>query len=122
MDLASQDPSPNLFPDFTEMDLRYLKGHAILLPSSQLKQYDQHDDAIKLLEIYDGVLESSSAEARLVSLFRVKDKWTADELHIYLADWLEMGWETFLLKNAKMLKEKNPFDESKEITYYINKF
>lgn len=56
--------------------------------------------------------------------FEIKEKWTFRELETYLSDFIDadMGFDNFLLKFRRMIKEKNPFDESKDINFYIRKF
>ena len=63
-------------------------------------------------------------EQRLITLFDFKAKWTYEELRVYMEDFIEKGAdvENFLMKNTRMVKEKNPFNEEKEVNYYIKKF
>ena len=66
----------------------------------------------------------NSTEKRLEALFFIKNQWTKGELQYYIEPFLELGinFDSYLMKNLKVIKEKNPFDSSKEIVYYLKKF
>ena len=57
-------------------------------------------------------------------MFDIKDRWTHPELYLYLKDFIDIGvnFDNYLMKNTKILREKNPFNLEKDITYYLKKF
>lgn len=87
----------------------------------------KHDDVIRLLHPYYSAefeYSNNSAEKRLDALFEIKDKWTQQELVHYLRRFVDIGvnFDNYLIKNAKIIREKNPFDQRKDIAYYLKKF
>lgn len=126
--LMEADPSKNLFEGLTEFDLSFIIGQAVIIPKDQIKLVmDKKDHAIRSLHPYfapelDGC--GSSAEKRLEALFALKEKWTKSELESYLTPFIDLTvkFDTYLMKNTRMIKEANPFDPSKETAYYIKKF
>jgi hypothetical protein len=52
----------------------------------------------------------------------VKEKWTKNELEAFLDPFLDVKFDTYLMKNTRMIKEKNPFNPSVEVMYYVKKF
>lgn len=35
---------------------------------------------------------------------------------------LNVNFDNYLIKNTKIIKEKNPFNSNKDVTYYMKKF
>lgn len=58
------------------------------------------------------------------ALFRIKDKWSKGELEAQLVPFIDLNvkFDSYLMKNTRMIKETNPFDSSKEVAYYLRKF
>jgi len=88
---------------------------------------NKQDDVIKLLHpFYSIEFENAygSIERRLEGLYEVKDKWTKQELEIYVKPFIDLNvnFDTYLMKNTKIIKEKNPFDMTKEVNYFLKKF
>jgi hypothetical protein len=134
--VAESSPSSNLFEHNDQQDLSLLKGQAILIPSASLlrQQPNQQstlisnsDSVIKLLHSYysqEFQFCGNSADKRLDVLFEIKDRWTQQELSQYLRKFIEIGQnlDAYLMKNTRIVKDKNPFDASKDIVYYLKKF
>ena len=125
---ASFEPAKNLFEGFRDYDLSFLHGYAIIIPQGDIKDYDRkRDHVIKLLHpFYSQEFEvcAGNAELRLDALFKVKERWTRSELEAYIAPYIDLTakFDQYLLKNTKILREKNPFDPAKEVAFYIRKF
>lgn len=71
--------SNNLFELYSNYDLSFLKGSAIILPVQELRMVNKQDDVIRLLHpFYSQEFEFcyNSPEKRLDALFDIKDKWT----------------------------------------------
>lgn len=88
---------------------------------------NKQDDVIKLLSPYYSVEFEycyGNAEKRLEALFEVKDMWTKGELEVYIKPFIDINanFDSYLMKNTKIIKERNPFDKEKEIAYYLKKF
>lgn len=90
------------------------------------KHLAKTDDIIRWLHpILSPELEAASTfEARLATLFTIKEKWTLVELTAMLKDTLEpeQSLGPMLQRNARSLKEQNPFTQGKMTTFYIKKF
>lgn len=104
-----------------------MKGYAIIIPSQELRMLNKQDDVIRLLHpYYSSEFDAcgNSHDKRLLALFEIKDRWTYQELTLYLKQFIDIGvnFDTYLLKNAKVIKEKNPFNPDKDINYYLRKF
>ena len=117
----------NLFENYKDQDLSFLKGYAILIPASELKANYRDDHVIKSLHIYYAEEFRhclGSHEKRLEVLFTIKEKWTKGELETYLTPFIDLTlkFDTYLMKNTRMIREKNPFDPSQEVAYYVKKF
>ena len=121
------DASANLYEGYKEHDLSFLKGKAVIIPSGLLRTFNQSDDFIRVLDVYSSpeFFECQGEPMKVLEqLFEIKDKWSKEELKPYLEGIVEKGssLDSFLLKSARMIKEKNPFDSSKDINLYIKKF
>jgi hypothetical protein len=84
---ATQDFSKNIFENYSGYDLSYLKGNAILIPIQELKMVNKVDHVVRLLNPYYSVeFENAygNPEKRMEALFLIKDKWTKQELEIYI--------------------------------------
>lgn len=86
-----------------------------------------HDHVIKSLDpFFSPEFEycNASAEQRLEALFKVKDRWTKGELEAYVAPFIDLTakFDTYLMKNTRMVRDKNPFDSKLEVAYYMRKF
>lgn len=124
---SSFDPITNLFENYKGYDLTFLKGNAVIIPSSELRMVNKTDDAIKLLDpFYSPEFRGcyGNAEKRLEVMFEIKDKWTHSELVQYISQFIDIGvnFDNFLMKNTRILRDKNPFDPSRDINYYLKKF
>lgn len=85
------------------------------------------DDIIRILDPYNSfeiVSCDGDPQKILQNLFEIKEKWTFRELETYMSDFIDvdMNFDNFLIKFTRMIKEKNPFDESKDVNFYIRKF
>lgn len=97
------------------------------MPAQELRSFGQTEDVIRVLHpFYSSEFQfcGSSAEKRLQALFEVKDKWTYGELEAFLKPFVEPGanFDSFLMKNARVMKEKNQFARERDVTYYVRKF
>lgn len=124
---SQKDFANNLYEHYPNYDLSFLKGYAIIIPAAELRVLNKQDDVIRLLHpYYSSEFEhcGNNHERRLDALFEIKDKWTYSELSLYLKNFTDVGvnFDNYLLKNTKILKEKNPFNQEKEITFYLRKF
>ena len=64
----------------------------------------------------------NSPDLRLAALFGVKEKWTKGELEAFLEPYLDVKLDVYLMKNTRMIKDRNPFDPQSEVMLYIKKF
>jgi len=83
-----------------------------------------NDDIVMTLDYkLDNSILANSTEERFTKLFDVKSKWNREEMQAYMQDFI-VGDELdkFLLRNAKSVKEQNPFDPSQTIISYMKKF
>jgi hypothetical protein len=73
------DYALNLYEFYSGYDLSFLRGHAIIIPSQELRMLNKQDDVIRLLHpYYSSEFETcnNSHDKRLLALFEIKDKWT----------------------------------------------
>jgi len=118
----------NLYEGLKDFDLSFLSGSAILIPQSDIKDFGKrHDHIIRLLHpFYSEEFEycDGTPQSRLDALFKIKDRWTKGELDQYIAPFIEIGanFDQYLIKNTRVIKEKNPFDSGKEVLVYMRKF
>ncbi len=123
IDTSSKDNEKNLFENFTAFDLSPLIGSAFIIP----KTGGMSDHVIKPLDpFFSREFEycNASPESRLEALFKIKDRWTKCELEAYVAPFIDLTakFDTYLMKNTRMIRDKNPFDHTKEVAYYLRKF
>lgn len=122
------DYSTNLFENYSGYDLSSLHGEAILIPQKEVLDGNlRHDNTIMLLNPYSSVQFQychESADKRLEALFRIKEKWTKAELNSYIKPFMDLStnFDTYLLKNTRVIPDKNPFNSGLDITYYVRKF
>jgi hypothetical protein len=118
----------NLYEGLKDFDLSFLSGSAILIPQSDIKDLGKrHDHIIRLLHpFYSDDFEfcDGTPQSRLDALFKIKDRWTKGELDHYIAPFIDIGanFDQYLIKNTRVIKEKNPFDSSREVLVYMRKF
>lgn len=101
--------------------MSYLKGQAVILPGQHAKQ----GHIIRWLHpFYSDALKAcmNSPDARLAALFGVKEKWTKGELEAFLEPYLDVKIDAYLMKNTRMIKDRNPFDPQAEVMLYLKKF
>jgi len=113
------DVKNNIFEEMSHIDLTYLKRGAYIEPTAPKSEKDHIIRAIDYFTL--GV----TLKERINSLYNLKDKWTKSELLTFLGEFLDdfkgdLG--LLLSKEFRSIKEKNPFDVSKQVTYYIKKF
>ena len=84
------------------------------------------DDIIKELHplLSEELSSCVSFESKLAALFTIKEKWTLTELDALLQGTLEpeQAMTTMLQRNARTVKEANPFTPGKTTVFYIKKF
>jgi hypothetical protein len=125
---SAVDSAKNLFEGFKGYDLSFLIGNAIIISQGDIKEFDKkRDHVIKLLHPYysqEFEFCEGNAEKRLDALFKIKDHWTKGELEAYVAPYIDLTakFDQYLMKNTKILREKNPFDPEKEVAFYVRKF
>lgn len=118
----------NLFEGMKLFDISCLKGHAVVIPLNEIKDFAlKQDHILNLLDQYYSHNFQDclgSAEKRLEALFQIKDKWTKSELETYLSDFIDLSvkLDAYLMKNTRIVKDKHPFIQGIEIAYYIKKF
>lgn len=128
---SGSDSSGNIF-EGCPRDLSFLRGEAIIIPRNELKSVSKPDHVILSFHpYYDrrfehclGLPSSLSSEKRIAVLFDLKDKWTRGELETYMTPFVDLSvkFDTYLMKNTRMIREPNPFDPAKEVAYYLKKF
>lgn len=106
------ESSDNIFDYYSDHDLRYLKGQAVFKIGNSNKDVN--------IELVSQHYFSEVFEDRLSDLFRLKDRWTFNEIESYL--YPEPNLKEKLLKYCKQIQEKCPFNPSKEITQLKLKF
>jgi hypothetical protein len=129
-DVACSD-NVNIFEGFPR-DLSFIRGEAVIIPKGELKTMSKPDHVILSLHpYYDrrfehclGLTSSLCTEKRLEVLFDLKEKWTRGELDTYLMPFVDLSvkFDTYLMKNTRMIREPNPFDPTKEVAYFLKKF
>jgi hypothetical protein len=110
-------PVGNLFENFLEEDLSYLKGYAMILPGEKLK-----DDVIFGV---DNNRLGVALKERETKLFSYKPKLTQGEIQAFLGQSLQSynnSLSDYLKKNLKENVCKNPFDESVKCILYEPKY
>lgn len=85
------------------------------------------DNAIMILNPYTSRSFQychESADKRLEALFKIKEKWKKSELNSYIKPFVDLStnFDSYLLKNARVIPDKNPFNSAQDITYYVRKF
>ena len=115
-ELAASPPKGELFEGFGT-EFAELRGQSILIPAVHNENHiNRTDDIIKWLDpmLSPEFLESNSItfESKLATLFSIKKKWTLGELDCLLRGTLEpeQTLATLLQRNARTLKEPNPFN------------
>ena len=108
-------------------DFAELKGHCVLIPAAHnFSHINKTDDIIKWLDpmVSPDLSHCTSFEDKLAVLFTIKEKWTVGELGRFLGGTLEpeLSLNVMLQRNARTLKEPNPYDKSKTTAFYIKKF
>lgn len=122
------DSSTNLFEGYSEYDLSCLHGEAIIIPQREVLDANlRHDNAIMILNPYHSRQFQychESVDKRLEALFKIKEKWTKSELNSYIKPFVDLttNFDSYLLKNTRVIPDKNPFNSAQDITYYVRKF
>ena len=85
------------------------------------------DDIIKWLDPMlspDFSSTSNTFDSKLATLFSIKEKWTLGEMDSMLKGTLEpeQALSTLLQRNARTIKEPNPYGAKKITIFYIKKF
>lgn len=107
-----EESSDNIFEFYNDKDLRFLKGKATLL---FLKT--QREVSIKFIDETD---LSETFEERLNELFKIKEKWTLNELSAFLN--FDASYNEKIPRYCKQFSEANPFDKTRQVVYYRLKF
>lgn len=113
------DPKNNLLEGLTEMDLSYLKKFTYITCK---EGYHEKDHVIHAVDYY---ALGENLKTRLQKLYELKKKWTKGELQTFLGEFLDDykgDINHFIAKELKLVKQKNPFDQEKQIFYYQKKF
>ena len=129
----------NLFPEFSETDLSFLFGHAVIIPHTHLRVHERGQafgeaastgnyDVIKALTPYDLSFMDceDSPQKRLERLFTIKDKWTLQEIQAQVGMFVEPAqvakFDAWVGKFTRSCKEKNPFNVKIVTQFFTKKF
>ena len=111
---TSSSCEDNLYEYFNEMDLRFLKGKAILKINSHEKTYNC-DLIFFELENYN-----QKFDKQLLELFSLKDTWSFNEISAVFSQ--EDNLKDKIGRYCKLIYDKNQFISNKEIVLYKHKF
>ena len=104
----------NIFESYKEFDYRFLNGCCIIVfLNTQRSPLIRFVDISQLADDFDN---------RLTDLFKLKEKWTLNELKHYLDDLKIVNLEEKLTKHYRVITENNPFDTKRVVNYYAQKY
>lgn len=111
---TSSSCEDNLYEYFKEMDLRFLKGKAIL-------KINQHEKTFNCdLIFFELENYNQKFDKQLLELFNLKDTWSFNEISAVFCQ--EDNLKDKVGRYCKIIYDKNQFISNKEIVLYKHKF
>jgi hypothetical protein len=107
LDYTSTKCEDNLYEGLKTIDLRFLKQKAII-------QFPNHG-SIPYITPLDNHMIREKLEDKISDLFTIKDKWTYNELLVFIEN--DFNFKDKINKLCKQVSEKNPFN-NQEVVYY----